>query len=101
MGVGVFSIALSGVQSARVRISNSAHNVANMLTAGHRGVRTRQVSTRDGGVQSVTEVDEKARAVDLPREIIEQRLASLQAKSSVRVLETALDMEKNLVDILA
>ncbi len=99
MGADVFSTGLSSIESARVRISNSAHNVANLLTRGHHSVRTRQVSALDGGVRSITEGDRKASEVDLPREIIEQKLAALQAKGSVRVVKTALDMEESLIDI--
>ncbi len=101
MGIDVFSAGLSGIQSARTRMSNSAHNVANMLTEGYHSLKTRQVSSRDGGVFSVTEEEKKAGGVDLPREIIEQKFASLQASGSVKVIKTALDMEKSLVDILA
>ena len=72
-----------------------------MLTEGFHSLKTRQVSTRDGGVRSVTEEEKEAGGVDLPREIIEQKFASIQASGSARVLKTALDMEKGLIDIFA
>ena len=72
-----------------------------MFTEGFRSLKTRQISTRGGGVLSITEEEKKASGVDFPREIIEQKTASLQARSSAQVLKTALEMEKGLVDILA
>jgi len=57
MGIDVFSAGLSGIQSASIRLSNSAHNVANMLTEGYHSLKTRQVATRDGDVFSITEED--------------------------------------------
>lgn len=95
------SIARSGMQSSQVRLRNSAHNVANMVTEDFRNHRTVQVSQAGGGSKASTQIDTQPREVSLTSEIVEQSRASLQFKASIRVLETDLDMKGSLLDAFA
>ncbi|MCP4037509.1 MAG: flagellar basal body rod protein [bacterium] len=95
------SIARSGMESAQVRMRNSAHNVANMVTEGFRNHRTVQVSRAGGGSAASTTIDNGPRPVSLVNEIAEQSRASFQFKASARTLETALDMKGTLLDAFA
>ena len=95
------SIARSGMQSAQVRLRNSAHNVANVLTPDFKNHRTVQVSQEGGGSRASTIIDREPREVSLASEFVEQSLASFQYKASVRVLQTNLDLKGSLLDAFA
>ncbi len=50
------SIALSGMQAAQVALQTSAHNVANVASAGYRRQELVQLAQADGGVTAATRV---------------------------------------------
>ena len=93
--------ALSGIHAAFERRAASAHNVANLQTEDFRPLRTRQVEVQSGGVR--VEVDRAAepREVDLAGELVSSSVASVQARASLRVLDTELDLVGSLIDTLA
>lgn len=95
------SIARSGVQSAEVRLRNSAHNIANVATPDFKNRRTVQVSQEGGGSRASTLVDSAPGEVSLAHEFVEQSLASFQYKASVRVVQTNLDLKGSLLDAFA
>lgn len=101
MSVDAVSAGLSGIRAAELRQRNSAHNVANIQTSGFRNHRTHQVETNGGGVEATTRIDPEPRPVSLANEFVEQKLASIQLEASVRVINAALDTERQLLDILA
>lgn len=101
MGVGAVSIGLSGVAAGNARLRNSAHNLANLFSKDFRSHRTLQIEQQGGGTAAVTAVDAKPQPVDVASEFVQQKLAALQAKSSARAVETALDLQGSLIDILA
>ena len=95
------SIAQSGMQSATVRLRNSAHNVANLATDDFRDLRTVQQTRPGGGSVALTQRDSDPRPVDLVNEVVEQSKASTQFKAAVRVIETDLEMKGTLLDAFA
>jgi flagellar basal body rod protein FlgG len=101
MSIDAVSAGLSGLRAAEIRQRNSAHNVANLQTSGFRNHRTQQVERDDGGVEATTQIDPEPRPVNLVNEFIEQKLASIQSESSARVINTALENKRGLLDILA
>ncbi len=101
MGIDAVSAGISGLQAANTRQSNSAHNVANLLTDDYRNHRTRQVEREAGGTQASTQIDSEARPVNLAQEVVQQKLATVQAEASARVIDTALDLERRVLDIFA
>jgi flagellar basal body rod protein FlgG len=101
MSVDAVSAGLSGLRAAETRQRNSAHNVANLQTPDYRNHRTQQVEREGGGVEAKTQIDAEPRPVNLVNEFLEQKLASIQSETSARVINTALETERGLLDILA
>ena len=101
MGITAASISLSGIAAAEQRLRNSAHNVANGLTKDFRSLRTVQSEVEGGGVRAETRVADRPGEVNLAREFVDQKLASLHGQASMRALETSLDMQGELVDLFA
>lgn len=95
------SIARSGMQSAQVRLRNSAHNVANVVTQDFKNHRTVQMTQAGGGSRASTRIDSEPREVSLTNEFVEQSLASFQFKASARVVQTDLDLKGSLLDAFA
>lgn len=89
------------MQSAVVRLRNSAHNVANLSTPDFKNHRTLQESQEGGGSRATTLIDPEPREVSLANEFVEQSLASIQYKASVRVVKTELDLKGSLLDAFA
>lgn len=81
------SIALSGLQATQLRLSASAHNIANVQTAGfHRQLVVQQADSQ-GGVRAglaASPVDGEALAEDL----VAQMSAAIEFKANLRVLKT-------------
>ena len=93
-------IALSGMQSAEVRVAVSAHNVANMMTEDFRPQRAVQSSLPRGGAQARVEQAASPRPVSLAREVVGQIEASVQYTASARVFAVGAEMRGQLVDLL-
>ncbi len=95
------SVALSGLQSADLRLDASAHNVANLTTEEVRPLRVVQEERLGGG--SVARIDRAAspRPVDRLHEAVEQIRARSQYIASLRVLAVEDDLRGQLTDILA
>ncbi|MCA9502758.1 MAG: flagellar basal body rod protein [Myxococcota bacterium] len=94
-------IALTGMQSATTRVAVSAHNVANLLTKDFRPLRADQVSEPGGGARAVVTQAADPEPVGLAREVVDQKLASLQYGASARVFQVGAEMRGQLLDILA
>ncbi len=95
------TIASSGLRSAQVRMRNSAHNVANMVTEDFHNHRTVQSTRAGGGSVATTQVDANPREVSLIHEVVEQSRAKVQFQASARIISTAADMKGTLIDALA
>ncbi len=96
----IAAIAQSGLQAAQLRLSSSAHNVANLNTPGFRGQQMQQQAVPAlGGVQAQTIRSENG--VALEAEAVEQMAATYAFKANVLVLHTADDMTRTLIDMRA
>jgi len=96
-----FSVAASGLRSAELRLSASAHNVANLTTPSFRPLRAEQTSVEGGGSSVELRQAASPQEVDLARELIQQILATSQFDASLRVLAVATEMRGQLLDQLA
>ena len=85
--------------AAQTRQRNSAHSVANLLSENFHNRRTTQVERNGGGTTASTAVDENPQPVSLANEIVQQKLASVQAEASARVIKTSLDLQRRVLDI--
>ncbi len=102
MAGAVSSVALSGVRAAIDRIQASSHNVANLSTEGFRPIKVRQVEEgAAGGARVQVERASQPEPVDIVDELVSAKVASLQARASMRVLETDLDLMGSLLDTIA
>ena len=94
------SIAISGIQSAQLRLNASAHNVANLTTPSFRPLRVEQSAVAGGGSTARVTRSPDPSEVDLVREIIDQIRAKTQFMSSVRFAAVAVETRGTLVDLL-
>lgn len=99
MTISATSAGLSGLQAAGVRMSASAHNVANLQTEEFHPERVVQSERAEGGVSAHIERSAEPESVDLARELVDQRMADLQARASLRVIDTELEMLGSVLDI--
>jgi hypothetical protein len=97
MPVGALSAALTGIQRAAAELEASSHNVARILPQALRETGAAETETAEGAQAE----HEPSPPVSLERELVRQSLASIQAKASMRVAETELDLLGTLVDLTA
>ena len=85
----LFSIAPSGLRAAQLRLDTSAHNVANLNTAGfHRQSVVQQAVANQGGVRaSVQQAPSEGAALE--HDMVDQIAASYAFKANAVVLRTA------------
>jgi flagellar hook protein FlgE len=101
MPISAISAGLSGIASAEKRIGVASHNVANLLTEDFRPLAAEQHSRAEGGSSATVQKESEPREVDLARELVGMDTAAIQAKASMRVIETELDLLGSLLDIEA
>ena len=94
------SIALSGVNAAKLRLDAAGNNIANSQTPGYRRQRVLQAEQSDGGVMI-----SMARSVEpdqnLAQDIVDQISASYMFKADLRVVQTQDEMLGALLDVKA
>jgi flagellar basal body rod protein FlgC len=95
----VTGIALSGISAATRTHRVSAGNVANLLTEDVRPFRARQVAGAGGEPRVEVEQAARPEPIDLAGEIVRSEIASTQARASLRVLDTHLDLIGSIIDI--
>jgi flagellar basal body rod protein FlgG len=100
MRVDGLRVAASGLEAAHVRMRNSAHDVANLVTDGFRPRETRNVE-QGGGVEAQTLVAPEPRDVSIAHELVDQMLAVVQARASARVFAAEVETRGALLDIKA
>lgn len=93
-------IALSGMQSAGVRVAVSAHNVANLMTEDFRPQRAVQTSLPNGGTEARVQQTGRPEPVSIAQEVVGQTLASVQYDASAKVFKVGADMKGTLIDML-
>lgn len=104
----IASIAASGLRAASTQVEASAHNVANVSTAGFRPVRTVSEAQREGGVSTRIAPAEDpslaglgrvdgASGTDLVDETVQRMLAQRAFSANLAVLRTADEMAEELV----
>jgi flagellar basal body rod protein FlgC len=99
MSIDPSSAALSGLRASGVRLRSSAHNVANLLTEDFRAERVIQAAEAGGGVSTLVERAAQPAEVDLASELVDQRLAALQGRACLRVLEVHHDLLGSVLDL--
>ncbi len=94
------SIASSGLQSAQLRLNAAANNVANAQTEGYRRDVVQATAGPAGGVS--TRVDKAPQpGADLAQDLVAQKSATYSYKANMRLLQTADDTMRRLLDVRA
>ena len=92
-------VALSGITAGQKRLQGSSHNLANLLTEDFHPVRTSQEEVAEGGTRATQERAQQPEPVSIAKELIDQELAALQIRASIRAVDTALKTLGGLLDI--
>ena len=90
--------ALSGARHAGRMLNASAHNVANMNTAGHRDVRVDAQSTESGVVSHVRQSDREG--FDPVQNVVLQRTGQLTYRANLAVIRADDEMRGTLTDLV-
>ncbi len=99
MSVSGISTAMSGFRAAATRLSNTAHNIANVNTEDAQRLRTEQVAVPSGGTEAVTRVTDED--IDLGSEAVELSVAKNDAEVAAAVTRRMADIDRSVIDILA
>ncbi len=91
------SIALSGMQAAQTQLHASAHNVANLATAGFRRQEVQQTQLPGGGVSAEISRAETA-GQDLAKDVVTQLAAKNAFLANLAVFRTSAKMAGVLLD---
>ncbi len=96
----ISAIAFSGMNAATARLGVSAHNVANVQTAGFRRQQLQQQTQAGGGVTtSVHQADSPGS--DLAGEAVQQMTALYSFKANLRTVQVEHAMLGSLLDVKA
>ena len=99
--MNTLSIAVSGLQSAKVRVSAAAHNIANLTTESFRPVRVVQHETPSGGSEARLDQTPGPAPVDFVHETLELSRASIQHTAPLRLIAVEAELRGQLTDLLA
>jgi flagellar hook protein FlgE len=98
VAVTAISAGIAGIDAASRRIGVASHNIANLLTQDFRPLRATQLSSGAAGVEVAIEQAPQPEPVSLEQELVGMMTASLQARASMRVIDTDLDLVGSLID---
>jgi len=95
------SVGASSLDSAELRLSAAAHNVANLGTEPFHPVQVVQQAALAGGSTARIEKAAKPASVDLVHQMLEQSRASIQYTASLRLIAAEDDLRGQLANLLA
>lgn len=93
----ISSIALSGMNAAQATLNSSAHNIANMNTAGFRRQEVVQAAQTDGGV-STSLTAAGAEGTSLVTDVVAQLQAKNAFLANLAVFKSSNSMAGALLD---
>jgi flagellar basal body rod protein FlgC len=99
-------IALSGLKNAALRASNAASNIVNASSTtadGKKYAGTDVISTpsKDGGVTSTVVNRAAGSEIDFATELASIDVASVSYRFDAKLVKTASDMQKKLIDSIS
>lgn len=96
----VSTIALSGMQAARVQLDVAAHNIANVQTPGFRRQQVAQQAQPEGGVTTTVSLVNTP-GPDSTGDVVNQLGAGYAFVANLKTIETDQKMTGTLLDISA
>jgi len=100
MANDIMSNSLTAIKAYSTMLGNTANNVANINTEAYKPVQTTMVESAGGGVTALTTRGQNADSVDLSQEAVSLITAKNSMQASMVVVKTAVEMQKNVVDML-
>ncbi len=98
--INSIGIALTGLNSASMRLNASASNVANMSNPQYTAITTKAESIDTGGVMTgYTPKSAPLNNVDIAEEVVNMKLAELSYKANLNTIKVAGNMFDELLDI--
>ncbi len=98
--INSIAIALTGLNSASMRLNASASNIANVSTPQYTPITTKSETIDTGGV--TTKYATKSPPftnVNLIEEVVNMKMAEISYKASLNVIKTSNNMFNELIDI--
>lgn len=95
-----FSIGLSGLNAAQLRLDSAAHNVANAQTPGFRRQQVVQQAQPEGGVQAEISAQRQTGG-SLEADAVEQMSASYTYQANLRTVKVQDEVLGSLLDAVA
>ena len=100
------SIAVSGLNSAVLRVSNASQNIVNASSTTsdgkkYQGTSVESSSNAQGGVSSQVVARTGNDGVDLASEVVDMKAASINYQVDAKIIKTVDDMQKKLLDTIA
>ena len=96
----VMNTSVSALNAYSTMLNNTASNVANSNTEPYKPLETTMQDSSPGGVTALTERNENVDSVDLSQEAVNSISAENGFSASIKVLETAQQMQKSVIDII-
>ncbi len=96
--MSISSVALSGMNVARIQLDVASHNVANAQTPGFRRQTVVQETQQNGGVQAKV-AQAAVPGAELATDLVGQMSASYLFKANLRTIETEHQMMGTLLDV--
>jgi flagellar basal-body rod protein FlgC len=98
--MNISGISLSGIRASTTRLTASASNIANAASDNYEPVHAVQGDLAGGGVTARIEASGAAE-VDLTDEMVGMLVSRLAFQANAKMLETAHDLDKGLLEALA
>lgn len=95
----ITSIASSALVAFGVKQAVTANNIANIETPDYKASSAVMQESENGGVSAV--VSDSRDSVDISKEAVDMITTNLALKANVKVLKTADEMTKELLNVLA
>lgn len=99
------NIGLAGLRAAETRVNVRAQNIANWQSEDYRPLEARQTTDASGAprvrVSRPPELSGEIPFVDIASELVEMQMAKHAYAASAKIIRTADEMSKTLLDTLA
>lgn len=102
----IMGIALSGLRNASLRAQNAASNIVNASSTTadgkkYSGTDVISSASKDGGVTSTVVARPAGSEIDMASEMVSIDVAAISYKFDAKLVKTASDMQKKIIDSIS